>query len=232
MKICSKDKLFSIELKENRINKLIIENKSYYRNFISNLYIQSKLGEGELILFDGVKEISFNKNVNVVFQPIYIEINDKKYKNRINDSMIEKYKNGLENETIANIIKELNRVGNIYALNSDFPITYNDFIEVKNIFSLLNFRIEFNENIFINNLVDYILSIRKLDNKNIFVLLNLSDYLNDDEIELFYRNMLYEKVDIIVVEPRENKKYDFESIKIIDNDLCVLDFYDKRDYIY
>ncbi len=64
---------------------------------------------------------------------------------------------------------------------------------------------------------------RRLMGKRIFILYGLKACLSREEQELLFRSILYEKLDVLLIEPfqRENVIKE-ECVTIIDRDLCVI----------
>ena len=78
MKIINREWHRQIELKENVIHTLILENKVYYREIILELLRQHKGLEGNFILSEKNKEISFDKHSYFISDLFNIDINNKK----------------------------------------------------------------------------------------------------------------------------------------------------------
>ena len=64
---------------------------------------------------------------------------------------------------------------------------------------------------------------RRLMGKRIFIFYGLKACLSREEQELLFRSILYEKLDVLLIEPfqRENVIKE-ECVTIIDRDLCVI----------
>ena len=69
------------------------------------------------------------------------------------------------------------------------------------------------------NIVLHIL--RELTGNKLTVLVNFLDYLTEEEIEVFYRDLNYNKQSILLIERKWNRiKRENEKIFIVDDDLC------------
>ena len=83
MKIINREWQRQIELEENVIHTLILENKVYYREIILELLRQHKGLEGNFILSEKNKEISFDKHSYFISDLFNMDINSKKVLSKV-----------------------------------------------------------------------------------------------------------------------------------------------------
>ena len=74
-------------------------------------------------------------------------------------------------------------------------------------------------------IINYIHLAHRVLNTSLFIFINLKSYFSNEDLELLYQTLLYEKVTILLIERYESTKLSFEKHLIIDNDACVI--YDK-----
>ena len=74
-------------------------------------------------------------------------------------------------------------------------------------------------------IIEYIKLTHHILNTSLFIFINLKAYFSDDDLELLYQTIIYEKVNIILIERYETTKLNFEDRILIDNDACVI--YDR-----
>lgn len=74
---------------------------------------------------------------------------------------------------------------------------------------------------FSEQLIEYMSLYRRFFGKKLFVFLNLKPCLSFVELELFYRSVVYEKYNIMLIENHASEIHtDYEQTVIIDSDLC------------
>ena len=78
MKIINNNWQRQIVLEDNLIYTIVFENKKYYRENILELIRQHKGYEGNFILSNNNKEVSFDKNSYFISDLFNIDINNKK----------------------------------------------------------------------------------------------------------------------------------------------------------
>ena len=80
--ICEKYGIF-IEFIENQVATLVIENQKVFSEFVQNLNQQINGDEGDLILSDEDKELSFSKQAVLVTNPFTLNCNEKRIVNKL-----------------------------------------------------------------------------------------------------------------------------------------------------
>ena len=73
----------------------------------------------------------------------------------------------------------------------------------------------------LNVLSDYILILNKYVSPKCFVLLNLHLFFSENELELFYKDIINNHINLLVIENKMNfNKCSRENIIVYDNDFC------------
>ena len=70
------------------------------------------------------------------------------------------------------------------------------------------------------HLIDYMNTSNSLDNDKLYIFVNLRSFINDKDIEMFYKTAIYNKLKILVLSGFDSKGVDYEKKTIIDSDLC------------
>jgi CRISPR type II-A-associated protein Csn2 len=75
-------------------------------------------------------------------------------------------------------------------------------------------------------LISYLKICHQVGKVECFAFVNLKSYLSDTEYAAFCKQIFYEKIHVLLIEScyLEQKKFDFESVKIIDENLCEIEF--------
>ncbi|MDO4920881.1 MAG: type II-A CRISPR-associated protein Csn2 [Phascolarctobacterium sp.] len=222
MNIAYLDLLTPIQLDENMINVLVIENKKLFREMLQQ-FMQALLGlDSKWILSEASKAISLNKSAVIIADPLNIDLNERKLLD------------GLYNEmgTIAvdeSHCMETSKIRNnlLTYVNSvmhevDYPLLEANEISILNLFKLAGVRFEPYEGELLEKIVSYAYLCTRFKRCRLIVFVNLKTYFSDEELGEFYKDMLYKKIHILLVENRETPRMTNEKIMVIDNDLCVV----------
>ena len=133
-----------IELIENQVVTLVIENQKVFSEFVQNLNQQINGDEGELMLSNEDKVLSFAKQAVLVANPFTINCNEKRIVNKLykeledvtNETLVEHY--AKINSGLVNFVDEIISM-------VPYNLTYDLELNLLGVLKLFNVRID-NEN--------------------------------------------------------------------------------------
>ncbi len=222
MNIAYLDLLTPIQLDENIVNVLVVENKKLFREMIQQ-FMQALLGlNSKWILSEDSKAISLNKSAAIIADPLNVDLNERKlldglYNEMGNIAVNENHY--METFLIRNNL--LTYVNNVMH-DVDYPFLEVSEISISNLFKLSGVRFESYEGELLEKIVSYAYLCTRFKRCRLIVFVNLKIYFSDEELAEFYKDMLYKKIHILLVENRETSRLTNEKITVIDNDLCVV----------
>lgn len=225
MRITHIDYNFIYELKENDRGILIVENAMLFRKIIDEMR-RSIVDKEEIFIFsENNKIIKPWDMVDLVINPIELEINTKKVLTRLYEKIREEINLSellVENNEICQNIEKyfLHIVDNI-----DVELTYKDKIDVTDILKMLDVKILEKYDDQTEKLIEYIRVNYELMNIKSFIFVGLHTFFNEYEIEKIYEFAEYNKVNIFLIENRQPEKMsNYTQVKIIDKDGCEISF--------
>lgn len=203
-----------------KIQVLVIENKSYYYRFLVELMGQVKGDLGRFILSKDNTPVEISKNLALVTDPLTMDINSRKLINILNTL--------LEKEAMSDrffidsnaLVSEISKFGDLLLTSLPFPVARNEDYNIKALIKSLEFTYTLESNDLRESLLDYIEIHSKLGLVNCFVLANTKTYISEHEIEGLYRDILLLKANVLFVESSIGVPNANESVRVIDDDLC------------
>ena len=211
----------ALEIQENTIQVIVVENPKCMRLFIEELEKKIKAEESTIFLAKDYEEISFNKNVEVIYNPILLDINSKKIINKIIAILKSNTYEGQQYErtyalqgVLAQYLDEL-----IYTV--DIPLIYDEIL-VENILKGVNIRLDVEEEECAARICYYMDAYAKYLGIKYFVFFHLKDYVDSEELKKIYKHCNYQKYYLILCESNESDKISGEIITILDKDLCAI----------
>lgn len=228
MRLAHPDFKFQIEFKENSIPVMVIESPRYFREYVQELHRQSQGEKGRFVLSKDWKPIPFEKNMRVVMDVLNLD-----YKERRLISALYKQ---LENEAVSSKLylrtmqmqKEV--LGWMEEIDMESPcaIQYGENIDIGGILKILDVGFESQYESFVEYIIHWMEIYREYIKVSCFVLVNARDIFAADELEEFYKAVMYKKLSVLLIENHWNaKKCGGEKIFIIDKDLC--EIYDSSE---
>lgn len=205
---------------KRKINRLVIENPSEWRNVLLRFKRQMTSGEEYAALFDGLKELSVSKYVEVIYSPIDFGSNQVRLLNKLYKSLAEDCVTGeklLETMSIKAKVSEF--VGNAI-FDKEISLTYNDDFDIMGLFKLTGVKIDEDDSDLISKILDYMLAVQDLDGNKIFIVAGLSDFLTYEDKSLFYETVISKEIKLLLIDRNLYESHRLENIVIIDKDLC------------
>lgn len=222
MKIINNNWQRQIVLEDNLIHTIVFENKKYYRESILELIRQHKGYEGNFILSNNNKEVSFDKNSYFISDLFNIDINNKKIITKVYGELL---RNALDNIAEYNkIISYIREYFETLVFNNNLDLEYNDEIEANSLLKLGNFKIQIGESNYLEKLIKFLKVLVELCNIKVIFIVGLYRVFSVEEVGKIYKEVCLNKINIINIESeyKNIKKSDYykEILYIFDQDNC------------
>lgn len=189
----------SLNIDDSSILSVEIENKKYFYRFIKDLNnISNGIGNDDIIIYEGDKEINLTNKIKILVNYFDLELNSKKVSNDIvkyiNDSIDEEIKFKLLQE-ILKIIKLYKNVLNEF----DMPLVIDENLSVESVTKNLKICLDEKSEL-LENLLLLIDLERTIKCNELLVFVNLKQYLSNEELHELYKYSLYNKIKIMLVD--------------------------------
>lgn len=222
MKIINNDWQRQIVLEDNLIHTIVFENQKYYRENILELIRQHKGYEGNFILSNNNKEVSFDKNSYFICDLFNIDINNKKIITKVHGELLKIVTDDItEYNKIVSYIREYFET---LVFNNNLDLEYNDEIETNSLLKLGDFKIQFEESNYLEKLIKFLKVLVELCNIKVIFIVGLYRVFSVEEVEKIYKEVCLNKINIINIESEYQniKKSDCynEKVYIFDQDNC------------
>ena len=96
-------------------------------------------------------------------------------------------------------------------------------VDIAGLLKLYGVKIESDGVDVLETLIDYLRAISSICNIHVVWMLNLKQFLTEEQVDQLYEFCFYEKIYLINLEGQKNYALKQEKCVIIDKDLCVID---------
>ncbi len=210
-----------IIIEEYSIYSLVIENQKLLRHLLEDLYNQQAGYEGTSILSNNDVPIDISKNVELISNYIPFDINQKRFLNRIINTLEEmSLKNTFYHETqeILNLLER--HLSNMsFNLNVDIDTSKLFF---PNILKAIGIYIKDDYEFPLEKLLNFFEMVLELEKEKLFITINLRSFYTDEELYPFIETLIDNKYKLLMIESSDRPLLMHEKRLIIDNDLCEL----------
>lgn len=212
----------SVETNNYQPLVFVIENKRSLIKLVENIKNDINGISSTVVLSENENSLKITKEVELIIDPWNIDFNGKRIKTKLYQLMADVSTDQNDEEFLelrAKIFRYIENVSEhlMYGLN------YNIELEPSTIFKSVDVGIE-NQNVdFAERVVEYIKLVQSLCNVKAVFLLNIKRYLSVEEIQLLYKDVQYNNIQLILIEDSENERICGEKIVVIDKDDCIIE---------
>lgn len=222
MRLVNRKYGLEFQLSENEVLNIVCENRIVFESMIADFIGELNGGEGAWILSNNEEEISLSKSAEIILNPFSVTCNDRKILSAV-------YK---ELHTIADQIypelfaeansKILNFIDSI-VIDVPYALEYNPSGDIEGVFK--TYDVKFDEELptLEERVISYIKTTSQVLRKKVFILVNIKSFLEDSAIQQLYKESMYSKVLLILLESKDYPKLDGEKKVLIDSDLCIIE---------
>ncbi|MBR6150554.1 MAG: type II-A CRISPR-associated protein Csn2 [Lachnospiraceae bacterium] len=210
-----------LELTESFPAVLVVENPEMFQRLLGDFWNQLEGGEGDWILSHQGKNVLISKAAVGIYNPFMLDCNDKRILNKVyaelTDIAINNYPVEMAelNEKIVNIIDG-------FLQNVPYHLESQVDLDIGGLLKLYGIKFEMNQESLLERIMDYIRAMREVCHVEVFVFVNLKQYLSTGEIGHLYEFSAYEKISLLLIEGSYKKSNFLEKIWIYDQDLCMI----------
>lgn len=222
MRLVNMEYNIELNLSLNKTNVLCIENRRVFAGCITDLWNQCEAGEGRWQLSDHDSTLPIAKSMICIVNPINLDCNDKKLLKALYQDMDKDVQENMYLQ-LGNINSKMVSLIDEIVKRQPYAIEYDDSVSLMDILKIYNVCFVKEFDTILEGIVTYIQLWHRVGKISVFAFVNLKAYLCDSEIEQLYEMIRYEQVYIILFESHYEKKLLDENVKIIDNDLCIID---------
>jgi CRISPR type II-A-associated protein Csn2 len=212
---------FNIEMIENRVNKLIIEDPRMFSAVVSEIMKQTEGDNGRFVLSKENEVVKIADNMICIINPFSIKFNDRKVLSKLYVLLKGEVQNSelwlLANQVFSEIAQFIEQMIEVV----DYPITYSDEMDINALFKFMDIVLDVPEDKLAGRIMDYIKLMNQLLGYQVFVLVNVSAYLDYSELLDLYKFAMYQKIHLLMIESHVGiLRSKHEKIYIIDKDGC------------
>lgn len=220
MKLAHSEISFCIDFDKTEIPVCIIESPKRWREIQKKLSTQYPGEDGEWVLSDHDKELNFSKTVEMIFNPLQLDENQRKLVTAFLKSFAEK----AVNESHWRESQELNSIIQTFFGKMETEYSFGYHINAETDFSALakamGLQIETQYETDLERLLQYCIMIKELTKIKLFIFWNLRNYFTQTELKLFYEEIRRRDWKVLLMENHLEQMIDGEKWYIIDKDNC------------
>lgn len=218
MKISHFDFSEPFELKNN-FGILIVENSQKLYEYCCDFLSLQNNDEGDFIISDNNKELSFKKNAYIVFDFFNLSMQDKKIiaglYSELSKIVDEKYPSE-QWEICCKITNLMDKL----SLECDYPIEHSEQIFFTDFLKLLKVQPLSIYDSFLEKITNYIDAVASFADIKLLIFVGLRMFLSKEDMLSLIKHVAYSSVNVLMIEKIQPQRLNDETMLIIDKDLC------------
>ncbi len=198
----------------------IIESPDLFSKYLEELESQIAGECGSFVLSDDDKEIVLAKNAEIIVNPLFIDINDKKIISKIYSELVQIANNEemyLKTQEILSTLQ--NYFLEVESQYSNTLIT-DESIDLAGLFKIMGVKVEYDSLNYFERLIQYIKLQNDVLKKNFIILVNTRSYFSYEKINQLLQFMNYNEINLLLIESFQRDFTDQTRKYIIDSDGC------------
>ncbi len=210
------------DLRKDKLNFITVENARYFEDLVISIYEQIKKKSVKLGFYINDKEEALHKFADIICSPMDITYDKKELQKKLVEMLVKEIQiNDIESELVELHSKFVDALEKVQEA-SEFDIDFSDDFELAHLVKEYDLHLKEPEGFFSERLLEYMGTVRNLLNKEVFVLINCSSYLEDEDYTHISKWANYQEVYILFVNNYQKKLNIEVNEYIIDRDLCLL----------
>lgn len=209
-----------IEVKEGETSSLVIENQDIFRRFLVSLYNQINGKEGEIILSEDDKELKISSKVDIIYEFVSFDINQKKLIAKIIATLEERALDEINFARTQKFLSEwelyVEELTDVFSCNVSF-----NSISMSSLLKASGVKVGHDYISEIEEVQDYMSLSCELLGERLFVYVNMRSYFTDEQMQMFIEYVINHKYKVILLESSARSLLKGEKRITVDCDLCV-----------
>lgn len=212
------DKVF--EFDDFPVYEWVIESETLFLEYVQELYRQSKGVDGAFILSETEKELDFEKNVEMVMNPLELDCNDKKILTKLYTQLEEIAIGEKMHERTQSFFQEMQNYMLQLDQESEYILDVSYDIDVANFLKAMKLKLEMTGETFLEKIATYMKLVHHLLKKKLMIFVHLRSYLTEVELIQLLELAKYLNVSILLIESSQKSLIKGNGLCIIDADRC------------
>lgn len=199
---------------------LVIENATFFRRIISELYEQCQTDIGDFVLSENNIPLSLSKSCQLVTDIYDFDKSARQAKTKIQQLLI---KESISMDEQYDLLAKLNSFALKLANTLEYQISFKDNVSIADIIKLLDFNVDYKCLTFWERLEEYMSLCVDLLGYKLIITVNLKTSISKEEYKAFIHDIQCRSIPLLMIERSHYEELDnLNHLRIIDSQLCVL----------
>lgn len=220
MTLAHPDLTRQLSTQEYEVAEWIIESPDSFSRYIEEMQRQIEGQDGGFVLSFNDKEVSIPKHVEMIINPLMVDVNDKKILARIYSELV----NLANGEEMYLKTREMVALLQQYFLELEYHydsmLVTDDEFDLQGMFKTLGVKVETSSANCFEKILQYLKLVSGILSKKLIILVNIRSYLSPEKMEHLIQFAQYNEIQLLLIESMQRTFTDVTKKFIIDIDGC------------
>lgn len=208
-----------IEISDQQIIVLVIETPDFLYELLTDIKRQMNNFEGDTVLSVHEEPVSFHKYVELITDPLSIEMNNRTIVKRVLTAMEKCGQDDVYYERTQKLMAEIEAYINDLSLNFDTDIECHE-ISLQQILKAAELTVADEYSRLVDRVYAYMELIREFEGDKLFIFVNLSSYIGREQLQEFANTVIGHSFQVLLIDSHDFERLEKENRLIVDCDLC------------
>lgn len=220
MKLVHPDLNQQLEFREEKACEWIIESPVLFSKYVVELQHQIEGEDGQFVLSEQEKALDIAKCVEIIVNPLDVNINEKKVVNKLYLELEELASGETMFLKTQEILAKLQEYFGEMEQNSAYALSVAENIEISSLFKAVEVKLESYAEDWFENLNQYMRVLAEFLRRKIIVFVNIRSYISDKQLIQLLENAAYNEIKLLLIESSQRSFSEGTKRYIIDYDGC------------
>lgn len=208
-----------IEISDQQISVLVIEAPGFLYELLTDIKRQMNNFDGDTVLSIHDEPVSFHKYVELVTDPLAVEMNNRAIIKKIVTALEKCGQNDVYYERTQKLMAEIEVYIADLSLNFDADIACHD-ISFQQILKAAELTVTDEYDRLVDKIYAYMELVREFEGDKLFIFVNLSSYIDRKQLQEFADTVTGHSFQVLLIDNRDFERLENENRLIVDCDLC------------
>lgn len=208
-----------IEISDHEISVLVIEAPEFFYELLMDIKSQINNFEGNTVLSVRNEPVSFHKCVELITDPLAIEINSRTIMKKVLVAMEKCSQDAVYYERTQKLMAEIETYINDLSLNFDTEIECQD-VSFQQLLKAAELTVADEYSRLVDRIYAYMELIREFEGDKLFIFVNLSSYIRKEQLQEFANTVVGHSFRVLLIDSHNFERLEQENRLIVDCDLC------------
>ncbi len=212
-----------LDFTESNSHTVVIESPDELYRMLKTLLAQIEGEPGDFIYSKDYEPVEIFKKIELITNPLHLDWSNRTLQNKL-QRVLEKIAISEDHYLRTNrILSAIEAYGSVIIEDVALPVEMCNEIDLTKLIKLLEVTFITDTKCLAEELIEYIKLVKDMTDISCFMIVNISNFINNESLIEFQKNMEYEHINVLYLEAAFKEEVWKCPVRIYDKDLCEIE---------